>query len=374
MKVVVVSYLARAPFAPRGIRTREIVTAMRRRWDVELICGPAPGHPAAMNGTAAGMPRRLANRVCAATLIDRFEPWTWRHLAAWTPRADAALLVGFPFSTLAWGARRLAAQGIPYVADLGDPWILTVREPHVHGLAAARSRRVETRLWQSAAGAVVTTRGQAEALKALFPGLRILVRPNGYAAPAGPGAGEGANGACRERLRLAHFGTLSGQRISVVPFLTSLARSGRWRVIEFHQFGADWSGMLNGLPEPIRIRTEPSRPWSEMAEQAGRYDAVVVVGNRDPRQLPSKVVDYLALPVARIAVTAHPRQDSIVEYLADKPGWLVVADGDPGAGRLVADHVAACRGRALEAPVSESWPRVADTVVRFFASAAGIAE
>ena len=372
-KVVVVSYLAQAPFAPRGIRTREVVKAMRRRWEVELICGPAPAAQAVKNRTTAGVSRRLASRISSATLIDRFEPWTWRHLAAWTPRADAGLLVGFPFSTLAWGAKRLAAQGIPYVADLGDPWFLTVREAHVRGLAAARSRRVETRLWQSAAGAIVTTRGQAEDLRAIFPGLRILVRPNGYAAACGGGAVHGATAEPGEVLRLAHFGTLSGQRISVVPFLTALARCGLWRGIDFHQFGADWGGMLAGLPESVSIRIEASRPWNEIAGQARRFDAVVVVGNRDPRQLPSKVVDYLVLPVPRIAVTAHPRNDSIIEYLADKPGWLVVADGDPATGRLVAGHVDAFRNRAPAAPVSESWPRVADTVVGFFSSAAGIA-
>jgi hypothetical protein len=369
-KVAVVSYLAKDPFSPRGMRTQELVRAFRKRWEVELISGPAPRNHVSSNGTAP-LTRRLARGLSAATLIDRFEPWSYRHLSTWSPRVDAALLIGFPFSTLAWGAKRLVARGIPYVVDVGDPWILTARYPPARGIAAARSRRDEKKLWQSAAGAIVTTSGQAADLAEIFPELAILVRPNGYTALTDTPARNTSVTRNDGVLRLAHFGTLSVCRISVTPFLSALARSGPWRRIEFHQFGSDWDGMLDDPPESVSIKFEPSRPWHEVAEDSRRFDAVVVVGNRDPRQLPSKVIDYLVLSAPRIAVTGDSRRDSISKYVADKDGWLVVADDDPSAGRAVASHLNACRGMKLDPPVSESWPQVAHTVLRFFASVTG---
>ncbi len=365
-----VSYLAQDPLSPRGIRTQQLVRAFRKRWDVELISGPARRNYASSDGTAP-LSRRLVSGLSSATLIDRFEPWSCRHLANWSPRVDAALLIGFPFSTLAWSARRLVAREIPYVADVGDPWILTARAPRARGIAAARSRRDERNLWRSAAGAIVTTAGQAADLAAMFPELAILVRPNGYATLTGTPAASTSTTRTDGVLRLAHFGTLSWVRISVMPFLLALARSGLWRGIEFHQFGSDWDGMLADPPEWVSVQFEPSRPWHEVAEQSRRFDAVVVVGNRDPRQLPSKVIDYLVLPAPRIAVTGDARRDSIATYLADKDGWLVVAADDPSAGRAVAGHLNACRRTKLDPPASESWPQVAATVVRFFASVTG---
>jgi hypothetical protein len=366
----VVSYLAHDPFSPRGIRTQELVRAFRKRWEVELISGPAPKNRVSSNGTAP-LSRRLGRGLSSATLIDRFEPWSCRQLANWSPRVDAALLIGFPFSTLAWGAKRLVARGIPYVADVGDPWILTARAPPARGVAAARSRRDEKNMWQSAAGAIVTTSGQAADLAAIFPDLAILVRPNGYTGLTDTPDRSTSITRNDAVLRLAHFGTLSVCRISVTPFLTALARSGLWRRIEFHQFGSDWDAMLTDPPESVSVKFEPPRPWHEVAKDLRRFDAVVVVGNRDPRQLPSKVIDYLALPAPRIAITGDPRRDSTSEYLADKDGWLVIADDDPSAGRAVAGHLDACRGMRLDPPMSESWPEVAHTVLRFFASVTG---
>ncbi|HZE05703.1 MAG TPA: hypothetical protein VE127_10790, partial [Solirubrobacteraceae bacterium] len=283
--------------------------------------------------------RRLASGLSSATLIDRFEPWSCRHLATWSPRVDAALLIGFPFSTLAWAAKRLVARRIPYVVDVGDPWILTSPRPRARGIAATRSRRNEKKLWRSAAGAIVTTTGQAADLAALFPELEILVRPNGYPVPDDAPAARTPTADNDGVLRLAHFGTLSECRISVRPFLSALARSGLWRRVEFHQFGSDWRAMLADPPPSVSVEFERSRPWREVAEQSRRFDAVVVVGNRDPRQLPSKVIDYLVLPAPRIAVTADARRDSISTYLADKDGWLVLGGDDPNAGPAVARHL-----------------------------------
>jgi hypothetical protein len=56
-------------------------------------------------------------------------------------------------------------------------------------LSLQRAKAAETFLWRHAAAGVVTTETQASGLRALFPDLELLVRPNGYLAADEPVAG-----------------------------------------------------------------------------------------------------------------------------------------------------------------------------------------
>jgi hypothetical protein len=383
-RLVVVSYLAHAPLSPRGVRTRALVERLSRDWEVELVAGPAPGaSPRAGGAASAADGRPLARRALAHAhsrlLLDRYEPWARRRLRGWRPRAAAAVLVGFPFSPPALAARALTADGIPYVVDVGDPWALTARRPLVGGPALRRARRAERRLWAGAAGAVVTTRVQARALQGLFPALPVLVRPNGLdpadadgAGPrlldaAVPGAAAGAPGV----LRLAHFGDLSSARLDVGPVLERLAARGPWRAVELHQHGSDWTGELRRL-RGVAVAFHEPRPWREVVALAGRYDLALVVGNRDPSQLPSKAIAYLQLPVPRLAVVERIPGDALAEYVAGRAGWatLPAAAEDPAA--LVERHVRRRWTPAeLAAPEAESWEHVGDAVARFVLGVTG---
>ena len=364
--LVVVSYLASAPFAPRGIRTRAVVSALSERCDVDLIAGPVStgGGP---SSTHAGrsLLRRTANFVHSSLLLDKHELWSRQQFRGWSPAAAGALLIGYPFSPLAYASRRLEALDIPYVVDIGDPWVLTLAggEPATKNLARMRARVVERRMWEGASGAVVTTDRQAEALRSLFSRLPILVRPNGLTplASDGPSPTDARVGT---RLRLVHFGEIHAPRLDFGPFLNRLAQSGRWEAVEFHQYGSDWTGTLTNQRD-VEVEFHTPREWVEVVAEAHRYDLAVVVGNRDPSTLPSKTVSYLQLPIPRLAVVGGVH-DAVATYVADKPGWIVVDVDSDEAPAAVAAHLETRWSPAeLAPPESELWQHVGDEIAAF---------
>jgi hypothetical protein len=298
-----------------------------------------------------------------AFLLDKHEPWSRRRLAAWSPAADMALLIGAPFSFVAVAARRVARAGVPCVLDLGDPWL--AGGPPTP--SALRARRDEAFAWGHAVGGIVTTEEQAADVRRRFPGLPVLVRPNGYwQGLAPPGAPARASRPAARRLRLAHFGHLYGARVDIEPFLAGLRSSGVWDAVELHVYGEDWGGVLHRVRRHVEVVLHEPLPWEDVIGVAGGYSAALAIGNHGGIQLPSKVIQYLTLPVPRLAVVEDPARDCAVSYLADKPGWLVCGAADARAAPRVHEHCS--RGWAREelaAPAAESWPRVTATVGAF---------
>lgn len=368
-RIAVVSGLAHNPMAPRGQRTQNLIAALSENWEVEVVALPAETF--ANQGTpVARQPlwRRALGSVLYSVAIDRWEPWASRRLRRWRPDVDAALLVGYPWSPVTRAARRLARLGIPYVVDAGDPWVLTEMVPQPRTIATWRSRRAERPLWRGAAGAVVTTRRQGERLGQLFPELRILVRPNGYA----PAPGVASTPSRRERepgsLRLAHFGSLSSIRVDVGPLLAELQESGRWSEIAFAQFGDDYVGMLKRVPKGVRVERHPARPWTEIVARAGEFDAAAVLGNQLGYLLPSKAIQYLTLPIPRLAVTGGEPDDALAGFAEEHAGWLVATPGEPELARRVWEHLGrSWSTQELAPPRAESWSSVAAQVSAFIA-------
>jgi hypothetical protein len=369
-RLLVVSYLANDRFAPRGIRTRELLKELRRDWEIDLLCARFRAETPAIR-TKPRLPKPLRSLI-RAVLIDPEEVWSIRHL--WSlrlrrgrdSRPDAALLIGYPFSPLAYASTRLARRGVPYIVDVGDPWALTARHPTMSGLGLLRSRRAEKRMWEAAAGAIVTTVAQARALLELFPRLEVLVRPNGFdtALRHAAAAGGGRSEHTRDELRLVHFGTIYDVRVDVKAFLRALSESGLWKRVELHQYGLMVSP--GDFAPGVSLAVHEPRPWHDVISLAGAYDAALVIGNLDGRQMPSKTVDYLLLPIPRVALTLDPERDAVGDYVADKPGWLVLRPDDPDAPKRLRKHVdAAWQAVELLPPSSESWESAAEQVRRF---------
>jgi hypothetical protein len=374
-RIIVVSYLANAPFSPRGIRARAVVEGLRHVSSVELIAGPADKSQSSASPRVGRRPLRKAlHFVHSSFLLDKFELWSRRRFASWRPRADGALLIGFPFSPLVYASRRLVEAGIPYVVDAGDPWVLTTAggRPANRYLARLRAGRAERRLWERAAGAIVTTDDQANALRTIFPQLPTLVRPNGFVPLAQDGRSSDTGRRRRTSnsiLRLVHFGDIYVARLRVEPFFARLARSGRWERVEFHQYGSDWTGVLKERRD-IDVIFHEQRPWAEIVEAAAEYDLAVVIGNRDPSALPSKAVSYLQLPIPRLALVEDDRTAALARYVADKPGWIVLRADQSDAVELIAIHIA--RGwtlAELQPPASEAWERVSGEITQFVVKA-----
>lgn len=368
-RLAVVSGYAHNPLTPRGQRTQRLVERLGEDWDVGLVgLPPDVFSQTATPSSGRVLWRKLAGNAVGAALLDKWEPWSARRLGGWAPAAEAALLIACPWSPVLYAARRLRRAGIPYVLDAGDPWGLTAPAPIGQLVSRRRWRQAERFLWSGASGAVVTTRQQAEVLAGHFPALPILVRPNGYEdRPAPPGAAVEPKRPDPRCLRLVHYGSLLRLRVDVIPLLQTLVDSGRWGRIELTQLGEDQDGMLRRAPEGVEIEWAAPRPWGEVLADAGEFDLAIVVGNVLPGQLPSKAIQYMTLPIPRLAVTLRPKDDALADYVRDRPGWATVQWDDPDADRAVWDHLARDWDRAdLDPPQEESWPVVADQIVEFF--------
>jgi hypothetical protein len=259
------------------------------------------------------------------------------------------------------------------VVDAGDPWCLTASDAGNRHLGAVRSRRAERRLWAGAAGAVLTTDQQATTLARLFPGLPILVRPNGFWVEHDDWPTGASSVPATGHLDIAHFGMLSSARLDVVPLLETLRDSGRWERITFSQYGDDFAGMLSHVPAGVMVEHHHPRPWPEIVALSGRHDVALVIGNRDPGVMASKAVQYLTLPIPRMALTKGGADDALATYARRMPGWLVLAPDDSRAPELVARHLGrSWSAEELRPPTSEAWPVVAKSVADFVARCTGL--
>jgi hypothetical protein len=228
-------------------------------------------------------------------------------------------------------------------------------------------------MWAHACGGIVTTSGQASALKAHFPQLPILVRPNGFNTVALSAADVSSSSSrAATDLRLVHYGNLYGARLDPQGLMARLAASGHWKRVVLCQYGHDWNGTLERLSDVVEVETRPIRPWGLAARDATQFDAALVIGNLNPSQLPSKAVQYLTLPIPRIALGGHS-MDALAAYVQDKPGWLVVTPDDPRAADRVRQLVEHRWTLDQLAPgIEESWEAVERRLAEFVLSVTGM--
>lgn len=365
-RLLLVSFARVSPNSPRAARTDVVEKALAARWDLEFV-GPEPG---ARRG--AGSPSTMVaglKRIHRWVLTDRYELLARRWFRGWSTNARGAVLIGFPFSPLAIAARRLAQQGVPYVLDLGDPWALTTSTPLLRGPALLRARRFEKAMIGGSAGAILTTAEQAHSMAVALPRVPSLVQPNGLSIedccmpsadprpPLGP------------VLRLAHFGQIHESRITIAPHLEALTGPGGFSGIEVHQYGAVAGIAQLRAASRVRVVVHDPIPWPLAREEVGKYDAALAIGNHNPGQLPSKVVDYSSLPVPRLAFVSDVSSDSIASYLRNgsRPGWLVVSASTPDLIDKVRVHLERRWRPAgeLDPSPDQSWGVISDRIVRF---------
>jgi hypothetical protein len=96
------------------------------------------------------------------------------------------------------------------------------------------------------------------------------------------------------------------------------------------------------------------------------FDAAVVLGNLTGNLLPSKAIQYLTLPVPRIAVTDTGRDDALTEFAAEREAWLAVSPDDPRAADAVAGLVDRDWSAAeLAPPEADAWPVIGAQLADF---------
>ncbi|MBS1878064.1 MAG: hypothetical protein JST31_00985 [Actinobacteria bacterium] len=356
---------------PRGQRTQQLIAALGRDWDIELISMPAQGHRGGGGTTGRSLARQLASWGVQQTLFDRWELWARRRFSRWRPDADAAVLIVAPWSLAAIAAPQLRGADVPYVIDAGDPWAVGLAEPG-GTIAARRGLRAERPIWEGAAGGILTTPQQASRMQARYPNLPILARPNGYEAPVKVAAPVEPPAPDPTVLRLVHLGVIYAARLDPMPLLVRLRDSGRWKTIRFDQFGGDPEGMLADAPAGVEVRNHTAIPWAEVVARTGEFDAALVLGNELGELLPSKAIQYLTLPIPRIAITDTERDDALADFARDHVAWLAVAPGDPDAARLIGEHVEhPWTAAELAPPPADSWSTVGSELADFVDSCVG---
>jgi len=349
--------------SPRGQRTEHLVKALKHHGHVERIGEKNIPQWLAGDGerTRSSWYRRFARTLMSHVLIDKYEIAARQSLRRWSPKIDAAVLVGYPCSPLPFAAHKLVRYDIPYIVDIGDPWILTNPYPEGGRFQRWRAARLERKLWTSARGLIVTTQGQGDALRRLFPHLHVLVRPNGY------NSSETKGGSSQptfteipgKELRLVHYGSLYGARVNFADIFKQLAGSGKWDKITLRQYGPDWEGALESVADGVKVDCRAPISWAEVLAEAHNFHAAIVIGWQNPAQMPSKTVQYLTLPIPRIAMVNSGSADALAVYVADKPGWAVIDDENRLAPEIIASHLSRpWRQVDLQAPESESWDAV----------------
>lgn len=363
--------------SPRRERVRELTSALGRSVDVVLLTNPSPASASSSRPSRSRC--RAVGNLARTLLLDAHEPRSIRLIVRWQANVDAALLIGFPFSPLYWAARRAVHKRVPYVVDVGDPWILTAGHSPPPTLATLRARRAERYVWQHAAGGILTTDMQAASIAALFPSLPLLVQPNGYlvvdrGATLPPHVRNRPHPHAERRLRLVHYGNLYAPRLDVSAFLRMIGASGLWPRIEFTLYGQDWQDSLANAGPTVSVAIRPPLPWGSILADAHQHDVALVVGNRSPSQLPSKAIQYLTLPIPRAALVSGEPSDALTAYVSDKPGWITIPEGtDPhrSALRLQAHAARFWSDSELAPPASESWQAVSERILAFVLAQSG---
>jgi hypothetical protein len=117
----------------------------------------------------------------------------------------------------------------------------------------------------------------------------------------------------------------------------------------------------------VTVQRRDPVPWPEAVRLAAAEVHIgLVVGNTDPRQLPSKAIEYLTLPVPRLALTGGQAEDALADYVDGKPGWLTLNVDAPDAAPHVWDHLRrSWTAEELAPPADESWERVAQQLASF---------
>ena len=362
-QAIVVSFAGESGLLPRGERTKTLARALEEAgYTVERVPGVA-ARPVERLSLAG----RALRKALSTFVTDYMEPHGAWVLSRWRPRGVGALLIGWPFGPLPHAAKRLHRARIPYVVDLGDPWLLTSRQEPKPWPVRQRTLAAESFLWGYAAGGIVTTATQADRLRELFPDLPLLARPNGYrdfaAGAARPRAGEGGRD---DEIRLVHFGSMYAARLPVAEWFSRLRREGGLRRVQVTNYGFDDAASLQIEDPNVSVEVRPPVSWDEACRVAAEFDGAIVVGNRDPALLPSKAVQYLTLPIPRIALTQSRDGDELTRFAAARPGFMAV---DVNSGADLARAVAHLRrpwpAAELEPPASDSWREVSREIVGF---------
>jgi glycosyltransferase involved in cell wall biosynthesis len=258
-------------------------------------------------------------------------PWQWnavrRGRALLREVQPACIVASSPPATTLLAAARLSRwSGIPWVADLRDPWVANPFTAIPYAWLERRNERLESRTLKSAAGIVANTARAAAELAARYPELadRITVVPNGFDPEALDAAASASTRAApAEVVTLVHAGSLYGRR-RLDTMLGALASVPDLRpLLHLTLIGAG----TQALAEPVRslalgsyVELLPPVAHREALAAMRAADVVLIVGVAGPlpeSQVPAKLFEALALGKPMLALS---KQDGAIQEVLDSAG------------------------------------------------------
>ena len=246
---------------------------------------------------------------------------------------DVVYTTSYPYSAHLAGRALQQRLGLPWVADLRDPWAENeLMLGHLPSWMRARHARAERDMARHCNALVCAHPGHAERLRVRY-GLapdRCVAITNGYdpedyqAFPEAPGLGEDGV------VRLVHTGSFYGA-YSPAPLLRALEQA--WRplpegvqALELRFIGGD-GGARMPVQAGLRVMTKPRVAHEEaVREQAGAHLLLCVIDRRAGlTHLPGKLFEYLAC--GRPIVAILPADGAMADIIRDtRSGWVADCD------------------------------------------------
>jgi glycosyltransferase involved in cell wall biosynthesis len=265
-----------------------------------------------------------------------------RRAAVRLARRDAVSVVwttSYPYSAHFVGIHVKRALGIPFVADLRDPWTLNFVHERKLPPTRAIERAMERSVFAHADRIVVTTESLADAYRAMYPAIanRFVTIRNGFEPLDLPARRVGE----RPR-RLVPVGHVYSER-TLAPVLHALARIGaRDVVIENLGRLSDTDRSLAhalGLDDIVHAR-EPL-PYLEGLASLRAAHALLLPAwgtDRGALLLPGKLYDYLLAGAPIVAIGRNAELASILAHT--RTGVLIDPDDANGLDSALRDALA----------------------------------
>jgi glycosyltransferase involved in cell wall biosynthesis len=391
MKILIVSYSYRPSLTPRAFRW----SAIAEQWaaqghQVDVLCETVAGRGdeerlesvrvyrcgsglvntvrAKAGGAGAPAGRKPGLLARAKQMLRK----AWRKLywpdyaCLWYPKAASRALAlqaanrydvmyssSIPFTGhLVALAVKKAHPGLRWVVDVGDPFCFADAESvNNFSLYAGLNVRAERKVFSAASAISVTTHGTMERYAAIFPkeAQKISVIPPLLPQFAQPAAGSTPIFAQDGKIRIVFVGTLYKAIRSpdiLLQFFSRLLATDLGPRLELHFFG-DLSACRENfdpyaalLGEKIFIHGLVDKKTAvEATREAG---LLVNIGNNTMYQLPSKVVEYLAMSKPIINFVSTPQDSSLAFFAADEGVISTLGDEavrDPARFDELADFI-----------------------------------
>ncbi len=394
MKILIITYFYAPDLNPRAFRWTAVASRLARIGHrVEVLCagsategekvqaagGPvihrvrdwlldaalryAPGRGSASGAARGPMLRAREAARSLARLLWRCARWPdyacgWLLPAAHKARElcrqndyDWIISVSHPYTGHVVGQLARREAGSRWLVDIGDPFhLMEEPSPNNRRLFGALNRCSEGMVLARADAISVTTEETKRLYLEHFPVAAdkfTVIGPLLSLPEPAPGAA-GRNGA----LRLVYCGTLYEKLRSprrLLELFGALTRAAPRRRLELHFYG-----LLHDCVDIIAPYLEnPSSGVhahglvgrAEAGSAMANADVLVNIGNASPAQLPSKVIEYMAMGKSILNLPTVERDASTAE-LAGYPLSLTIGPRDAEASRETVARVLAFLERA----------------------------